>query len=159
LSTCRLHNRSHCIHIIFPKYSTIPDVLTISSKYSIQFDMSNILAALLPHILNVFRSPRLLSLTNLCNLCLRIRVFYRNVVISGDPDTYELQPSLVRGHLSEMMRQQQVTPFPYQVHCYCQMPSRGRMVACDGCDGWFHAICLSGRKRLGKGKWYCRRCH
>jgi len=25
-------------------------------------------------------------------------------MLSGDPDTYELQPSLVRAHLSEMIR-------------------------------------------------------
>jgi len=76
---------------------------------------------------------------------------------SGDPATFELEPASVRLHVAEMVRRQQVTPFPFVKHCYCSGPAGGRMVACDGCDSWFHTSCLSS-KRLQKGSWWCRKC-
>ncbi|KAF9519067.1 hypothetical protein BS47DRAFT_1482313, partial [Hydnum rufescens UP504] len=45
-------------------------------------------------------------------------------------------------------------------YCYCNQPSHGEMIACDGenCQTeWFHLSCL-GFKHSPKGEWYCTDC-
>jgi len=78
------------------------------------------------------------------------------VVLGGDPASYELLDEEVRPHLASMVRQRTVTQFPHRRHCYCDGEAGGRMVACDGCNGWFHLTCLSGK--LTQGDWLCRQC-
>jgi len=46
------------------------------------------------------------------------------------------------------------------VYCYCEKPSYGEMVGCDGsqCDReWFHLGCI-GLSALPKGQWFCEEC-
>jgi len=74
----------------------------------------------------------------------------------GDPASYELVQSEVRPHLAGIVRQQTLSQFPCKRHCYCDAPAGGRMVACDGCDRWYHAACLSGP--VGNSQWLCRHC-
>ena len=58
----------------------------------------------------------------------------------GDPASYELVDSEVDDVLF------------VNIHCHSFLASgivtvmhqRGRMVACDGCDRWYHVACLSG---------------
>ena len=31
---------------------------------------------------------------------------------------------------------------PVELFCHCQKPETMDMIACDGCDNWFHAHCF-----------------
>jgi len=78
------------------------------------------------------------------------------LVCAGYPASYELVADEVRPHLASIVRQQEVTDFPFVRHCYCDGQAGGRMVGCDGCHRWFHLACLSGE--VGPGDWLCRLC-
>jgi tRNA A-37 threonylcarbamoyl transferase component Bud32 len=49
-----------------------------------------------------------------------------------------------------------------KTHCYCDRPSSGRMIGCDGeeCErGWFHFECVGFSKAPDAGeKWFCKDC-
>jgi len=119
-------------------------------------------------LLYLFKIRCLYCLNNGCQSCtlyttVCVNVYYFTyystsacVVDAGDPASYELVDELVRPHLSDIMRKQDVTAFPYEQHCYCDGPAGGRMVQCDMCNRWFHRTCISGV--VGCGDWLCRQC-
>ena len=44
------------------------------------------------------------------------------------------------------------------VNCECRMPdSKEEMVACDGCDKWYHFTC-AGFDVPPPGDWFCKHC-
>jgi len=61
-----------------------------------------------------------------------------------------------RPHLASMIRDSVVTKFPFEQHCYCNGQAGGRMVACDRCDRWYRAACLS--RVIVTDEFVCRSC-
>jgi hypothetical protein len=53
-------------------------------------------------------------------------------------------------------------PDPDKLYCVCQSPDDGRfMLACDGCDNWFHPACVGMTKREAEAleDYLCKDCN
>ncbi|RPA85914.1 hypothetical protein BJ508DRAFT_204587, partial [Ascobolus immersus RN42] len=54
-----------------------------------------------------------------------------------------------------------VVPISQTLYCICRLPDTGRwMIACDGCDDWFHGACVNIPETQGDliDKYFCPRC-
>ena len=81
----------------------------------------------------------------------------------------------LRQHLVNYFERQELTPFPLappektvrrakqqniliEIHCTCGRPDTfDDMVACDGCDHWFHLSCVN-MEDIPQGDWFCTDC-
>ena len=48
---------------------------------------------------------------------------------------------------------------PAKTYCYCKEEEWGKMIECDGCQGWFHFTCAGLEEDfLPLEEWYCENC-
>ncbi|KAI9324692.1 hypothetical protein DFJ73DRAFT_610472, partial [Zopfochytrium polystomum] len=51
---------------------------------------------------------------------------------------------------------------PSKLYCYCQTPydETKFYIQCDGCDEWFHGLCVQVSTHLADEVelWFCRNC-
>jgi len=90
-------------------------------------------------------------------------------------DPTEVKYVAPRSHLAMCLTSGQMSPFPDEprdvaastpateslpLYCVCRSVDDGRiMIACDGCDGWFHKVCVLGDDvDLPAGSWICEDC-
>ena len=82
----------------------------------------------------------------------------------------------MRQHLAKCFKNRHFTPFPHCslakgycqdyplnqeicLYCECDMPEAfDDMVACDGCQQWFHMGCVGFKSQAKLSTWFCRHC-
>ena len=65
-----------------------------------------------------------------------------------------LHCSLAKGYCQEYPLNQEI-----RLYCECDMPEAfDDMVACDGCQQWFHVGCVGFKSQAKLSTWFCRHC-
>ena len=112
---------------------------------------------------------------NGCDCGLLALAFAAALCAGQDPNNLLFEKSM-RLHLLQCLEKEEVTPFPFKtvkrnresrragkinIYCKCRTEEGGNMIACSGCDEWFHEECVTASRQVWKKKksdWYCDNC-
>ncbi len=99
--------------------------------------------------------------------------FAYHLAVGDDIKTIQLQQHKIRNHLMKCFEKGRLSRFPRvkREHCWkdlynisidvycpcCRADCWGDMVACSGCNTWFHMKCVHLR-RAPDNEWFCKDC-